>query len=129
MTSADWIQLVIALVLAIFAGFIAAAEAGLSSFSKSRADRLVAEKVAGARRVRQITDDPPRYLNTALFLRTRGRDLGHHPGRQGDLLLQPPRTWQSGAITAGVMTVVSYIFWASRRVPSAVSTRSRWPAR
>ena len=70
MTSADWIQLVIALVLVIFAGFIAAAEAGLSSFSKSRADRLVEEKVSGARRVRQITDDPPRYLNTALFLRT-----------------------------------------------------------
>ena len=54
----------------IFAGLIAAAEAGLSSFSKARADRLVEEGRPGAQRVRRIADDPPRYLNTALFLRT-----------------------------------------------------------
>ena len=51
MTSSDWTMLVVALVLVVFAGFVAAAEAGLSSFSKSRADRLVEEKVSGARRV------------------------------------------------------------------------------
>ena len=70
MNSTDWIQLTIALVLVVWAGFIAAAEAGLSSFSKARADRLVEQGVRGCKRVRQIADDPPRYLNTALFLRT-----------------------------------------------------------
>jgi CBS domain containing-hemolysin-like protein len=110
MTSADWIQLVIALVLVIFAGFIAAAEAGLSSFSKSRADRLVAEKVSGARRVRQITDDPPRYLNTALFLRTLVEISAITLVAKVIFSFNLP-VWQSGAITAGVMTVVSYIFW------------------
>jgi CBS domain containing-hemolysin-like protein len=110
MTSADWGQLAIALILVIFAGFIAAAEAGLSSFSKSRADRLVQEKVSGSRRVRQITDDPPRYLNTALFLRTvveiSAITLVAKVIFSFDLSL-----WQAGAITAGVMTVVSYIVW------------------
>ena len=48
----------------------AAAEAALYSFSKARADRLVAEGCPGAARVRKIADDPPRYLNTALLLRT-----------------------------------------------------------
>ena len=70
MTPTDWLQLGIALVLVIFAGLTAAAEAALSSFSKARADRLVAEGMPGSTRVRKIVDDPPRYLNTALFLRT-----------------------------------------------------------
>ena len=56
--------------LVIFAGLTAAAEAALFSFSKARADRLVAEGVPGAQRVRRLVEDPPRYLNTALFLRT-----------------------------------------------------------
>ena len=37
----------------IFAGLTAAAEAALFSFSKARADRLVAEGVPGAQRVRR----------------------------------------------------------------------------
>ena len=49
---------------------MAAAEAALSSFSKARADRLVEDGAPGAARVRRIVDDPPRYLNTALFVRT-----------------------------------------------------------
>ena len=70
MNEADWLQLAIALVLVIFAGLSAAAEAALYSFSKARADRLVKDGRPGAAKVRKIVDDPPRYLNTALFLRT-----------------------------------------------------------
>src|SRR5215210_478095 len=110
MTSADWVQLVIALVLVIFAGFIAAAEAGLSSFSTSRADRLVQEKVSGARRVRQITNDPPRYLNTALFLRTLV-EISAITLVAKVIFSFHLAVWEAGAITAGAMTVVSYIFW------------------
>ena len=134
MTSTDWFQLAFALLLVIFAGFIAAGEAALSSFSKSRADRLVAEKERpGAKRVRQIADDPPRYLNTALFLRTVWSR-------------SPPSSWwrwwsspsagrlAAGAITAGVMIVVSYVVLGRRAAhagPAARTTRSpaRWPVR
>ena len=110
MTTSDWTMLVVALVLVVFAGFIAAAEAGLSSFSKSRADRLVEEKVSGARRVRQITDDPPRYLNTALFLRT-VVEISAITLVAMVIFSAGWPAWQTGALTAGVMTVVSYIVW------------------
>ena len=61
--------LVVACVLVMLAGLIAGAEAALSSFSTARADELVEEGGRGAVRVRRIVEDPPRYLNTALFLR------------------------------------------------------------
>ena len=70
MTQAHWLQLGIAFVLTVLAGLTAAAEAALSSFSKARADKLVEENRPGARRVRKIIEDPPRYLNTALFVRS-----------------------------------------------------------
>ncbi|HSU36827.1 MAG TPA: CNNM domain-containing protein, partial [Propionibacteriaceae bacterium] len=110
MTTSDWAQLAVALALVIFAGFIAAAEAGLSSFSKSRADRLLEEGVSGAARVRRIADDPPRYLNTALFLRTLVEISAITIVAKVVFSFEMP-AWQAGAITAGAMTVVSYIFW------------------
>ena len=66
----DWLQLGVALVLVVLAGAGAAAEAALASFSRSRAQALTEEQRPGARRVLKIAEDPPRYLNTALFLRT-----------------------------------------------------------
>ena len=70
MNQADWIQLSIALALAMLAGLMAAAEAALSSLTRARADRLVVEGRPGAQRVRRIAADPPRYLTTALFIRS-----------------------------------------------------------
>ena len=110
MTSAQWAQLTVALVLVAFAGFIAAAEASLSSFSKSRADRLVEERAPGAKRVRQITDDPPRYLNTALFLRT-VVEISAITLVAMVIFAYGWPMWRTGAVIAGVMTVVSYIVW------------------
>jgi CBS domain containing-hemolysin-like protein len=110
MTTAHWTLLGVALVLVAFAGFIAAAEAGLSSFSKARADRLIGEKVPGAKRVRQIAEDPPRYLNTALFLRTVVEITAITLVAMVIFSFGWP-VWQTGAVTAGVMTVVSYIVW------------------
>ena len=69
MNQADWIQLSIALLLAMLAGLMAAAEAALSSLTRARAERLVEEGRPGALRVRRIAEEPPRYLNTALFIR------------------------------------------------------------
>ncbi len=110
MTPTDWLQLGIALVLVIFAGLTAAAEAALSSFSKARADRLVADGIPGSTRVRKIVDDPPRYLNTALFLRTM-LEISAITLVAKVVFSLVPVTWQAGAITAGSMIIVSYVFW------------------
>ena len=110
MNQADWIQLTIALVLVILAGVTAAGEAALYSFSKVRADRMVADGRSGAVKVRKIVDDPPRYLNTALFLRT--------VFEISAIVLVAlvvfgifAQTWERVLITAGSMIVISYVLW------------------
>ena len=110
MTSAHWLQLGIAFVLMIFAGLIAAAEAALSSFSKARANRLVEEAMPGAQRVRKIVDDPPRYLNTVLFVRSM-IEISAIILVANVIFSLIPSTWQAGAVTAGIMIIVSYIAW------------------
>ena len=55
--------------LVLVAGLLSASEAALGGFSRARAEELDEERRPGARRVLKILDDPPRYLNTALFLR------------------------------------------------------------
>ncbi|GAA2109691.1 hemolysin family protein [Microlunatus panaciterrae] len=100
----------ISLLLVIFAGVMAAAEAALYSFSKARAERLVDEGRAGATKVQQIAADPPRYLNTALLLRTIFEISAIVLVALVVFDLVAP-TWQRVLITAGSMIVVSYIFW------------------
>lgn len=55
--------------LVLLAGLLSAAEAALAGFSRARAEELEDERQPGARRVLRILEDPPRYLNTTLFLR------------------------------------------------------------
>jgi CBS domain containing-hemolysin-like protein len=55
--------------LVLVAGLLSAAEAALAGFSRARAEELEDDRRPGAGRVLKILDDPPRYLNTALFLR------------------------------------------------------------
>ena len=61
--------LVTAAALVLLAGLFSAADAALSSFSHARAEEIAGEGRAGSRRLLQILDDPPRYLNTTLLLR------------------------------------------------------------
>ena len=110
MTQAYWLQLGIAFVLMIFAGLTAAAEAALSSFSKARANRLLEEGRSGAQRVRRIVDDPPQYLNTLLFLRGM-IEISAIILVANVIFSLIPKTWQAGAVTAGIMIIVSYIAW------------------
>ena len=110
MTQAYWLQLSIAFVLMIFAGLTAAAEAALSSFSKARANRLVEEGRAGAQRVRKIVDDSPQYLNTLLFLRGM-IEISAIILVANVIFSLIPETWLAGAVTAGIMIIVSYIVW------------------
>ena len=60
---------VLAAVLVVLAGVLTAVDAALGSFSRARAQELVAEERAGARRLLGLLDDAPRYLNAALFWR------------------------------------------------------------
>ena len=129
MNQADWIQLGIALVLAMLAGLMAAAEAALSSLTRARADRLVLAGRPGAQRVRRIAEDPPRYLNTALFIRT--------VCEISVIVLVAlvvfgiyDATWERVLITAGPMIVVSYVL-LGRGPPDArpAAPRRASPAR
>ena len=61
--------LVLAAVLVVLAGVFSAADAALATYSRARAEELVGEGRAGARRLVALLDDRARYLNTALFLR------------------------------------------------------------
>ncbi|WP_239456503.1 hemolysin family protein [Nocardioides solisilvae] len=58
-----------AAVMVLLAGLFSAADAALSGFSRARAEELQADGRAGARRVLEVLDDSPRYLNTVLLLR------------------------------------------------------------
>ncbi|HEY9565870.1 MAG TPA: hemolysin family protein [Nocardioides sp.] len=69
MTGSDLWLLGSAAVLVVLAGVFSAVDAALSSFSRARAEEIVAEGKAGSRRLLAILDDSPRYLNTALLLR------------------------------------------------------------
>jgi CBS domain containing-hemolysin-like protein len=61
--------LVLAAVFVLVAGVFSSVDAALSTFSKARAEEMAAEGVSGSKRMLVIAEDPPRYLNTALFLR------------------------------------------------------------
>jgi CBS domain containing-hemolysin-like protein len=61
--------LVAAGVLVVLAGVFSAADASLSLYSRARADELVGEGRAGAKRLVALLDDRARYLNTAILLR------------------------------------------------------------
>ena len=64
-----WLLVLAALCSVVVAGLFSSADAALASFSKARAEELAAEGRPGAARLLAIIEDPPRYLNTALFLR------------------------------------------------------------
>lgn len=69
MTLPQVVVLAIALVLVIISGLISCAEAALSSFSRARADELVAEGRGGAVSLQVMMADRARYLNSVLFVR------------------------------------------------------------
>ena len=69
MSSFDIWLLAVAAVLVVTAGLFSSVEAALASFSKARAEEIAGEGKPGASRLLRIVEDPPRYVNTALFLR------------------------------------------------------------
>ena len=97
-----------AAVLVVLAGLFSAAEAALASFSRARAEEIVAEGKAGSKPLLQILDDPARYLNTALFLRL----FCEVSAIVLVTLFVARRTdgwWATVLISVGVMLVVSFV--------------------
>src|SRR5690606_2383711 len=69
MSAGDGWLIIGAVLLVIFAGVMAMAEAALTAFSRARADELVADGRRGSTRLRQLVDDPAPPVTTALLLR------------------------------------------------------------
>src|SRR5688500_13036512 len=69
MSPGDPWLLAAAAILVAAAGVFSSVDAALASLSKVRAEELLADGRHGARRLLTIAEDPPRFLNTALFLR------------------------------------------------------------
>jgi CBS domain containing-hemolysin-like protein len=69
MTSGDLWLLVAAAALVLLAGAFSAADGALAAYSRARAEELLEEGRAGARRLVHLLQDAPRYLNTVLLLR------------------------------------------------------------
>jgi CBS domain containing-hemolysin-like protein len=68
MSATTW-WLISAALLTVVAGLLAMAEAALASISRGHAEDLVEDRRRGASRLAAFTEDPPRYLNTAMFVR------------------------------------------------------------
>jgi len=95
--------------LVLVAGLLSASEAALGGFSRARAEELDDDGRPGARRVLRILDDPPRYLNTALFLR-----LLAETGSVvlATLMIQDAlggSRWAAVLVSVAVMLVVSFV--------------------
>ncbi|MGC4109669.1 MAG: hemolysin family protein [Nocardioides sp.] len=101
--------LVTAGALVVLAGVFSAADASLTSYSRARAEELVGEGRAGAKRLVALLDDRARYLNTAILLR-----LLCETGA-AVLLTLVVLTWYDGSrwptvlTTVGVMLLVLFV--------------------
>jgi CBS domain containing-hemolysin-like protein len=100
--------LTVAVALVVAAGGLSAADAALASFSRARADEIAAEHRAGSTQLLRILEDPPRFLNTVLFLRiaceVAATVLVTHLAMD-----RISGWWQALLVAAAVMILVSYV--------------------
>jgi CBS domain containing-hemolysin-like protein len=109
MTPADVWLVVAAAALVVLAGLFSAADAALSSASRARADELLADGRAGARRLTLLLADPVRYLNTALFLRLLCEIAATVIVTQLVRTAWDGAFWAAAATSIGIMLVVSFV--------------------
>jgi CBS domain containing-hemolysin-like protein len=102
------LQLVVAGLLVIVAGFSASAEAALSRVSRVTADNYARDGKKGAQRLRQVLDDPARYLNLLTLIRVTAELVATVFVTVACLTLIDER-WQAVLVAAASMVVVSYI--------------------
>jgi CBS domain containing-hemolysin-like protein len=106
--SADPWLLITAAVLVVVAGGFSSVDAALASLSKVRAEELVAEGRSGARRLLTVAGDPPRFVNTALFLRMLCEITAIVLVTEV-VLGYFDRAWIGALVTVAVMLVVEFV--------------------
>jgi CBS domain containing-hemolysin-like protein len=100
---------VLAAALVVLAGLFSAADAALTSFSRARAEELLAEGQPGARRLVTMLADPPPYLNTVILLRLLCEISAIVIVTHEITLAYDGRWLPSAFTTIGVMLVVSFV--------------------
>ncbi|MEO7587656.1 MAG: hemolysin family protein [Arachnia sp.] len=110
MTQSQWIELAVALVLALFAGLLAAAETALSLISKSRAERMAEEDGRGARRIKLIAQDPAPSINAVMFVRMLC-EVASITTVSLVVFTNLTTPWGRIGTTVGIMFVVAFILW------------------
>jgi len=122
----------VALLLVVVAGLLACGEAALFSFSRARAAELAEAERPGAATLVKVVDDPARYLNTALFLRTICEIFSIVLVAM--VLYDLIRIdWLQIVVPAVAMVVVSYIAWGvaprtlGRQHADGVALAFAWP--
>jgi CBS domain containing-hemolysin-like protein len=101
--------LLIAAALVVLAGIFSAADAALASYSRARAEELVADGRAGARRLVTMLDDRARYLNTALLLRLLCETSAVVVVTLEVLRWYDGARWPTVLTVVGVMLLVSFV--------------------
>lgn len=100
---------VLAAALVVLAGLFSMADAALTSFSRARAEELLADGQAGSRRLVALLADPAPYLNTALLLRLLCEISAIVLVTREMLTAFDDSWWQTALATIGVMLVVSFV--------------------
>jgi CBS domain containing-hemolysin-like protein len=96
-------------VLVVLAGGFSAADAALTSFSRARAEELVADERPGAKRLVTVLADRAPYLNTVLLLRLLA-EISAIVIVTREMMRVFDDSWAEAALaTIGVMLVVSYV--------------------
>ena len=101
--------LVVAAVLIIVAGVLAAVETAVGRISRSRVDEITKESPARGARLRPIVQDRARYVNVLLFLQLVCSTVAVLLVGLYFFTVWPDRTWNALIVAALVMVVVAYI--------------------
>jgi CBS domain containing-hemolysin-like protein len=103
------VQVVVAALLVFVAGLLVAAEVALTRVSRPRAEELVARGARGAKGLKVIVNDRPRYINVLLFLRlvctTTAIGMATLIGLEA---VDGPRWWQVG-LPVAIMVFIGYV--------------------
>ncbi|GAA1794177.1 HlyC/CorC family transporter [Planosporangium flavigriseum] len=100
--------IITAVVLVVLAGVFAMTDAALGAVSPARAGEMARERVRGARTLQLVASDAPRYINLLLLLRL-ACELVATTTVALVAAQQLGVNWRAALITAGSMTIVSYV--------------------
>ncbi len=108
MNVADVRLVVVALVLVLLAGALAAAEAALARISRARAGELLAEGRRGAAALARVAEDPAPTLSVSTFLRVLA-ESGAAVLLTVVYLDALSVTWRAVAVAVATMTALSFV--------------------